>query len=83
MYHTKFDPQKIFGQLEAIQNQRKTHQQSQGRQRLISTLRTSKAYLLKNNQPSVKNGQGNRTRFATKARNYIVTMFKALRTSSR
>jgi hypothetical protein len=27
--------------------------------------------------------QGNRTRFATEARNYIVTMFKALRTSSR
>jgi Uma2 family endonuclease len=27
--------------------------------------------------------QGNRTRFATKARDYIVTMFKALRTSSR
>jgi integrase len=32
-------------------------------------------------QPSQK--QGNRTRFATKARDYIVTMFKALRTSSR
>jgi Rifampin ADP-ribosyl transferase len=27
--------------------------------------------------------QGNRTRFATKARDYNVTMFKALRTSSR
>jgi hypothetical protein len=41
------------------------------------------AEMLGKDQLSQSDYQGNRTRFATKARDYIVTMFKALRTSSR
>ena len=39
--------------------------------------------VIRSAQQSRRGWQGNRTRFATNARDYIVTMFKALRTSSR